>query len=41
MLDNLACAGTETSLFDCPHNGIGVHNCDHNDDVGVDCARTC
>ncbi|XP_064384964.1 uncharacterized protein LOC135333878 isoform X2 [Halichondria panicea] len=37
VLDDLACTGTETSLFDCPHSGIGTHNCGHSEDVGVTC----
>ena len=36
-LDNLACTGTEESLHDCPHNGIGNHNCEHDEDAGVTC----
>ncbi|CAB1347269.1 unnamed protein product [Coregonus sp. 'balchen'] len=34
-LDDLRCKGTETSVFDCPHNGLGVSNCQHNEDAGV------
>lgn len=37
VLDNLACVGTETSLFNCPANAIGVHNCAHSEDVGIVC----
>ena len=37
LLDNLACYGTETVIFDCPHNDIGDHNCRHDEDVGVEC----
>ena len=37
VLDNLFCVGTETSLFSCPHNGIGSHNCAHSEDAGVTC----
>lgn len=36
-LDELQCTGTETSLTDCPHNGVGNHNCGHSEDVGVIC----
>ncbi len=41
VLDDLACTGTETSLFDCPHSGIGTHNCGHSEDVGVTCQGRC
>ena len=34
-LDNVACAGTEQNLIDCPH--ITNHNCAHSKDAGVDC----
>ena len=37
VLADLTCTGTESSLLDCGHNGIGHHNCTHNDDAGVRC----
>ncbi|XP_071497094.1 scavenger receptor cysteine-rich domain-containing protein DMBT1-like [Diadema antillarum] len=37
-LDNVLCVGTETSIFDCGNNGIGVHNCRHSEDAGVRCS---
>ncbi|XP_062287855.1 macrophage receptor MARCO [Scomber scombrus] len=37
LLDELRCVGTEMSIFDCPHAGIGVNNCNHNEDIGVVC----
>ena len=40
LLDNVQCSGTEASLFDCHHNGIGIENCGHNEDVGVECQGT-
>ena len=36
-LDNVACTGNETSLHNCFHNGVGNHNCGHDDDAGVKC----
>ena len=41
VLDDLACAGTEASLFDCGHGGVNMHNCGHSEDVGVTCADPC
>ncbi len=38
VLDNILCTGTETNLFDCPHNGLNVHNCAHSEDAGVICS---
>ena len=37
-LDNLMCTGNETRLQDCPHNGVGSHNCFHFEDAGVECS---
>ena len=40
-LDNVECAGTETSLLACPRRyspAVGAHNCRHREDVGVRCA---
>ena len=38
-LDNLACSGSEYSLTNCPHNGLGLHNCGHGEDAGVVCSN--
>ena len=36
-LDKLRCTGLEATLFDCAHNGVGIHNCRHSEDAGVTC----
>ena len=36
-MDDVDCAAGEERLEDCSHRGWGVHNCDHEDDVGVAC----
>ncbi|CAH1803392.1 unnamed protein product [Owenia fusiformis] len=36
-LDDMACEGSETSLFECRHRGWGSHTCSHNEDVGITC----
>ncbi|KAI3363757.1 hypothetical protein L3Q82_001371 [Scortum barcoo] len=37
-LDDVECTGHEKSLVDCPHRGLGEHDCDHNEDAGVECS---
>ena len=37
LLDSVACDGSEDNLAECSHNGVGVHNCNHNEDAGVRC----
>ena len=41
-LDNVFCTGSESELSECPHNGIGFHNCFHSEDASVRCSpRKC
>ncbi|TSK92864.1 Complement C1q-like protein 2 [Bagarius yarrelli] len=37
-LDDLQCTGTESTIFDCRHSGIGVNNCQHSEDAGMSCS---
>ena len=39
LLDNVVCTGSETSLQQCRHNGVGNHNCGHSEDAGVACSN--
>ncbi|XP_019637351.1 PREDICTED: scavenger receptor cysteine-rich type 1 protein M130-like [Branchiostoma belcheri] len=36
---NLECSGHEHSLFSCPYESAGNHNCTHSSDVGVQCVE--
>ena len=36
-LDNVVCVGNESHLINCSNNGIGVHDCDHAEDVAIYC----
>ena len=37
-LDDVKCSGSESSIVNCPHNGWGVENCEHNEDASVICS---
>ena len=39
LLDDVACAGDEATIFDCGHRGVGLHNCQHSEDAGVRCGK--
>ena len=38
LLDQVRCNGNELSLFDCPQNPIGQHDCSHAEDAGITCS---
>ena len=37
LLDDVQCIGNESSLLDCRHRDVFVHNCHHSEDVGILC----
>ena len=38
-LEEVRCTGSENNLLECGHNGIGIHDCAHGEDVGIICER--
>ena len=40
ILDNVICTGSELTLADCSHLGIGItRSCSHSEDAGVTCSQ--
>ena len=39
-LDNLRCSTSDTSLESCSHNGIGVEDCGHSEDIALSCFKS-
>ena len=40
LLDDVKCRGTEENIFNCPQRQLGIpNNCQHSEDVGIQCAE--
>lgn len=37
LLDNVMCSGLENRLFECPHAGLEMSGCNHDQDAGIAC----
>ena len=40
VIDDLDCTGSESSVFDCRHNGEWNEDCEASDIAGVQCAKS-
>ena len=40
LLDEVSCFSFDTTLLECSHNAIGVHDCSHSEDVELVCSTT-
>ena len=38
FMDDVNCAGNESNILACGYSGWGRHNCNHREDVGVECS---
>ena len=39
LVEGVQCTGSESSLSQCPHDGIGNHYCSHFEDASVRCGK--
>ncbi|KAM4697947.1 macrophage receptor MARCO [Rhinophrynus dorsalis] len=39
LLDDVNCSGSEESILECDKSNWEMHNCKHNEDAGVQCAK--
>ena len=38
MIGSLGCNGSESTLLECDHSGLGFSTCSHDNDVGIVCS---
>lgn len=39
-MDDVACSGSESNIYDCSHRGWGNNNCTHSNDASVICSSS-